>query len=146
MGYFYLGGYTTWVVETKEKNLFSRMRGGEAMADRKAVKELKKDEKYNQIRIDLFNQLKINKTKGKYYDDLVDDYMSLWVTKNLLISDINSRGVSIKYNNGGGQSGRKKNDSVSELVKVNTQMLKLLNELGLKPTDFNSDGDEDGEL
>lgn len=114
----------------------------------KKVTELKNALEYQNIKNDLLQQLSSNRTKGRYYEDLVEDYMSLWITKNLLIQDIDSRGVSISWNNGGGQKGRKKNDSVSELVKVNAQMLKLLNELGLKPTDstiMNVD-DEDDEL
>lgn len=123
------------------------MKGGDKMArELKAVGELKNGLEYQNIKNDLLNQLRVNKTKGKYYTDLVNDYMSLWVTKNLLVQDINSRGVSITWNNGGGQKGRKKNDSVSELTKVNAQMLKLLNELGLKPTDSSIGDDEDDEL
>ena len=123
------------------------MKGGDKMArELKAVGDLKNGLEYQNIKNDLLNQLRVNKTKGKYYTDLVNDYMSLWVTKNLLVQDINSRGVSIAWNNGGGQKGRKKNDSVSELTKVNAQMLKLLNELGLKPTDSSIGDDEDDEL
>ena len=95
------------------------------MADRKAVQELKSSEKYNKIR-----------------QDLVEDYMAFWITKSLLIEDINKRGVNVKYNNGGGQSGYKRNDSVGELNKTNAQMLKLLNELGIKATVADS-GDDD---
>lgn len=114
----------------------------------KVVKELKNGLEYQNIKNDLLSQLRSNKTKGKHYMDLVEDYMSLWITKNLLVKDINERGVSIAWNNGGGQKGRKKNDSVSELTKVNAQMLKLLNELGLKPTDptVQNVDDEDDEL
>ena len=114
----------------------------------KTVTDLKNGLEYQNIRNDLLNQLSSNKIKGRHYSDLVEDYMSLWITKNLLVRDINERGVSIAWNNGGGQKGRKKNDSVSELTKVNAQMLKLLNELGLKPSDstiMNVD-DEDDEL
>lgn len=114
----------------------------------KEVIELKNGLEYQNIKNDLLNQLQSNKIKGRHYTDLVEDYMSLWITKNLLVQDINNRGVSVAWNNGGGQKGRKKNDSVSELTKVNAQMLKLLNELGLKPADSttNKVDDEDDEL
>ena len=112
------------------------------MADRKAVKELKSSEKYNKIREDLMDQLDRNGTYGEQFKDLVDDYMALWIAKTLLIVDINKRGVSVRYNNGGGQSGYKKNDSIGELNKTNAQMLKLLNELGIKATVADS-GDDD---
>ena len=114
------------------------------MADRKAVQELKSSEKYNKIRQDLLDQLDRNGTYGEQFRDLVEDYMSLWIVKNLLIDDIKARGVSIKWNNGGGQSGYKKNDSIAELNKTNAQMLKLLNELGIKATV--ADGGDDDEL
>lgn len=117
------------------------------MKELEEVVELKNGLEYQNIRNDLLTQLSTAKIKGKHYTDLVEDYMSLWITKNLLIQDINSRGVSIAWNNGGGQCGRKKNDSVSELTKVNAQMLKLLNELGLKPADsIKNVDDEDDEL
>lgn len=113
------------------------------MADRKAVKDLKNSEKYNKIRQDLLDQLDRNGTYGEQFKDLVEDYMAFWITKTLLIEDINKRGVSVKYNNGGGQSGYKKNDSIAELNKTNAQMLKLLNELSIKATVENSGDDDD---
>lgn len=73
-------------------------------------------------------------TYGKHFLDLVEDYMTMWVTKQLLSQDIRERGVSVYYNNGGGQSGYKKNDSVEQLIKINAQMLRLLSELGIKPS------------
>lgn len=107
------------------------------------VKKLKESEKYEAIRKDLLDQLDRNGIYGKQFKDLVEDYMSLWIVKNLLIDDIKSRGVSIKWNNGGGQNGYKKNDSVGELNKTNAQMLKLLNELGIKATVADSGDDDD---
>lgn len=95
-----------------------------------------------EIKTDLLDQLDRNGTTGKYYIDLVDDYMEMYDTKKKLIQDIKKRGVSVSYNNGGGQSGFKKNDSVDQLLKVNQQMLKLLDALGIKPS---QDGDPDEE-
>lgn len=107
-----------------------------------AVKKLKESEKYEVIRKDLLDQLDRNGIYGKQFKDLVEDYMSLWIVKNLLIDDIKARGVSIKWNNGGGQTGFKKNDSVGELNKTNAQMLKLLTELGIKANVTKNDDDE----
>ena len=104
---------------------------------------LARGEKFAEIYNDLANQLERNGTIGKYYYDLVSDYMELWIVKSLLVRDIRERGVTVKYNNGGGQKGMKKNDSVSELLKVNAQMLKSLSDLGIKPS--SSEGDEDEE-
>lgn len=92
------------------------------------------DEK--EIRKDMIKQLKDRNILESHYISLVDDYMELWNIKNLLIADINERGVNVEWNNGGGQSGVKKNDSVNELVRVNAQMLKILSELGIRGADI----------
>lgn len=85
------------------------------------------------LREDLLDQLKEKDLqKQSHYVSLVDDYISLWKVKNLLIEDIEERGVNVEYNNGGGQTGFKRNDSVGELNRTNAQMLKLLSELGLR--------------
>ena len=99
---------------------------------------------YDEIKSDLLQQLRLNQTSGKFYLDLIEDYMDLWITKNLLISDIKTRGVTVRYNNGGGQSGYKKNDSVEQVLKVNTQMLRILDSIGIKPSA--SGGSDDDEL
>ena len=106
--------------------------------------ELSGTEDFKWIKKDLLDQLERNGTCGKYYTDLVDDYMDLWLTKNLLINDIKTRGVVIRYNNGGGQSGTRKNDSIEQVLKVSTQMLKIIESLGIKPS--TCDGGEDDEL
>jgi len=97
--------------------------------------------KKTMIKNDLLDQLERNGVYGNFYIDMVNDYMALWEIKNKLIADIKKRGVSVHWNNGGGQEGYKKNDSIAELNKTNGQMLKILNELGIKPS--RSDGDED---
>lgn len=99
-----------------------------------------------EIKDDLLDQLERSGTIGKYYLDLVDDYMGLWKTKNLLQKDINERGVSVEYNNGGGQSGKKKNESVDQILKVNHQMLKILDYLDIKPSKQDGDVDDDMEM
>lgn len=117
------------------------------MAKRKCellVENLQGCTDYMDIRADLLKQLAINQTAGKYYLDMIEDYMDLWVTKNMLLTDIKTRGVTVRYNNGGGQSGYKKNDSVEQVLKVNTQMLKILDSIGIKPS--TSGGGEDDDL
>jgi hypothetical protein len=101
---------------------------------------------YVELKQDLLDQLDRNCTTGKYYTDLVGDYMDMWVTKCLLVDDIQQRGVLVKYDNGGGQKGKKKNDSVELRIKVNAQMLKLLSELGIKPSQSDGDGNEPEEM
>ena len=86
------------------------------------------------IKADLLEQLKSNGSTGSYYLDLVDDYMELYDIENKLYDDIKLRGVSVEYNNGGGQIGQKRNDSVDMLLKTNKQMLSILDALGIKPS------------
>uniref|UniRef100_UPI0039837FEF P27 family phage terminase small subunit n=1 Tax=Clostridium haemolyticum TaxID=84025 RepID=UPI0039837FEF len=95
-----------------------------------------------EIKQDLLQQLQQNETYGKHYEDLINDYMALWDIKNRLILDIKINGVAIEWNNGK-QKGKKKNDSISELNKTNAQMLKILSELGLKPSLKELDDDDD---
>lgn len=92
---------------------------------------------------DLTDQLDRNGTTGQYYSDLVKDYMKLWDTKNRLILDIELRGVTVESVTSAG-TNLKKNDSVDQLIKLNAQMLKLLDSHGIKPAQ--SDGDTDDEM
>lgn len=79
-----------------------------------------------------------------HFRDLVDDYMSLFDIKNKLNTDIRRRGVVIEWQNSKTQKGMKKNDSVSELVKVNAQMLKILQQLHIETVDVGDvEDDED---
>ncbi len=71
-----------------------------------------------------------------HYQDLVKDYMKFWDIKNMLQADIETRGVSVYWCNGGGQEGYKKNESISELLKVNKQMLTILCDLGIRASDL----------
>jgi endo-alpha-1,4-polygalactosaminidase (GH114 family) len=49
------------------------------MAVSKAKKYIE-SELYKEIRQDILDQLERNGTTGKYYLDLVDDYMDMWTT------------------------------------------------------------------
>lgn len=98
----------------------------------------KKKTSRKEIKADLLEQLERNGTIGKYYIDMVDDYMEMYDIESKLLDDIKLRGVSVEYNNGGGQQGMKKNDSVDMLIKTNKQMLTILDALGIKPS---MDGD-----
>lgn len=102
--------------------------------------------KKTNIKNDLLDQLERNGVYGNHYIDLVNDYMALWDVKNKLIRDIKEKGVSVKYQNGENQFGYKKNDSVRELTNVNNQMLRLLDSLGLKASNFDTDDPEDDDM
>lgn len=110
------------------------------------VKSITRTKIYRDIEKDLREQLDENGVYGKFFDDMIGDYMAMYVTKTLLIEDIQKRGTIVKYNNGGGQEGYKKNESVEMFNKTNAQMLKLLAELGLKANTTLGGGDCDDEL
>ncbi len=101
--------------------------------------------KKNEIKKDLLAQLERNRITGKHYLDLVDDYISLWEIKNMLIADIKKRGVSIYWCNGGGQEGQKKNDNTAELIKTLAQMSKIRSELEskAKKQDLGGEGNDE---
>ncbi|MCB2311616.1 RNA polymerase subunit sigma-70 [Clostridium tagluense] len=103
------------------------------------VKAIKISKEYIKIKKDLIKQLKLMKANIPTFLSQINDYMSMWVVKELLIRDIETRGVIASYNNGGGQSGMKKNDSVTDQIKVNAQMLKLLDALNIKSTTLVAD-------
>jgi hypothetical protein len=122
------------------------------MAPKASTKRYLESDKFRTIRTDLLAQLQRTGTSDSYFFDLVDDYMDMWVTKCLLVEDIQRRGVMIKYDNGGGQKGFRKNDSIEQRLKVNAQMLKLLSQLGIEPnqrlgaTPDDVGGEEDDKL
>lgn len=106
---------------------------------KKTVKKTKFDEAlYNKIREDLLIQLELKGLILEHYKNLVDDYMNLWITKELLFQDIKKRGVVVKYDNGGGQKGTKRNESLTDITKISTQMLKILKDLALTPVEEKS--------
>lgn len=98
------------------------------------------------IKENLISQLEKRNANEEVYIDLVEDYIALWNIKNQLIDDINTRGVQVKTFNSNGQEVYKKNDSIVELPKYNTQMLKLLNDLGLSALDWDSEKDTDPDV
>lgn len=102
--------------------------------NQKSFETFKKSREYKKIKKDLTHQLKVNGANTPTFLSQVDDYMSMWVIKEMLIADIEKRGANISYDNGGGQKGTKKNDSIAEQVKVNSQMLKILDTLKIKPS------------
>ncbi len=97
----------------------------------------------DEIKRDLTDQIERNGTNGRYYEDLIEDYMKLWDTKNMLIADIESRGAVVDYVSNNGTTNKRKNESVGELVKVNDRMIKLLDAIGISPLQTESDDDDE---
>ena len=98
------------------------------------------------VKKDLLEQLERNGTCGEQYIDLVEDYMKMWDSKEVLQADIKFRGVNVKYDNGGGQIGIKKNDSIEQVLKVGKQMLTVLDYLDIKPSKQVGGDDGDDEM
>lgn len=120
-----------------------------------AAQETKKSKKRlsgtrGKIYKSLKEQLELADNYNDYTEDLLRDYITMYDTKCKLAQDIEDRGVSLEYDNGGGQKGRKSNPSIDLMNRTNAQMLKLLDTLGLKPskmlTKSPDDGDDDDEL
>lgn len=81
---------------------------------------------------DLKNQLIASGNVGKQYDNLIYDYMYFFDLKDKLQKDIKKNGLRVKIINGNGIESEKDNASIGNLLKVNTQMLKILGDLNLK--------------
>ena len=100
-------------------------------------------EKRNAIKQDLLDQLDRNGTVGGYYMDMIEDYMELWDTKNKLTTDIKRRGAKVEVVTAAGSVNVKTNDSVLDRLKVNAQMLKILDSIGIKPAQTDGDAGDD---
>lgn len=97
------------------------------------------------IRTDLKQQLEDMNKFGKFYDDLIEDYIDMVKTKDKLKKDIKDKGIRFKVKTGNGFMQVKPNESVPNFLKVNNQMLKILDSLGLKaPPESDQGDDEDG--
>ena len=99
-----------------------------------------------EIRESLLQQLIENDNNTPFFRDLVEDYMALFITKEMLIEDINERGVTSQWQNSATQKGFQENKSIKQLTSVNMQMLKLLNQLGIKANTNEGTLEEDDEL
>lgn len=95
--------------------------------------ELSRTKEYKKIRNSLIKELKASDRYMPFYADMVEQYMRMWCICEMLNMDIAERGARCAYDNGGGQKGYRKNDSVDQLNKVNAQMLKVLAALKINP-------------
>ena len=96
------------------------------------------------IRADLLEQLERNGTVGKYYTDMVDDYMTMWDVKNQLADDLAENGAVRERHYANGTVAMENSKSTDQLLKVNAQMLKLLENIGIGLAQV--EGDDDDEL
>ena len=98
-------------------------------------------EKIELIKTDLQNQLESQGKFGKFFDDLIDDYLFLVKLKEDLQNDINLKGIRYDCMTGNGYTTEKPNESVQNILKVNGQMLKILQDLDLKAPSEDGGGD-----
>ncbi len=106
----------------------------------------KKKISISEIRKDLYDQLESQMKYGQHYYDMVEDYIAFYRLKNKLKTDINKRGLRYKVINGNGIESEKPNESIINLTKVNSQMLKILSDLDLKSPTINPTGEPDVDL
>lgn len=104
-----------------------------------------KNEKYNLIKEDLKDQLIDQNKLGHQYDDLLDHAVYLFELKDKLQNDINKNGIRIKSMTGNGYEKEEDNKSVDKLLKVSAQLMKILNDLGLKEPTVDTGGENNDE-
>lgn len=88
--------------------------------------------KFELIEEDLKNQLESQGKFGKFYEDLLSDYIFMVRQKDKLRADINKKGIRYKTTNGNGIEVEKCNESYMTFLKINSQMLTILEKLNLK--------------
>ena len=103
-------------------------------------------EKKADILESLKEQLRKKQADISVFNDLLDDYMTLYEVKKKLKTDIKKRGVTFETTSASGKATIiKQNQSVKDLVAVNKQMLMILDKLQLT-TKETIKWDDDDEL
>lgn len=96
-----------------------------------------------EITASLMKQLELQNKTSDFYVDLVNDYVEYWGLKKKMVRDIRKNGIRYKTINGNGIEVEKPNESVTNLPKITTAMLKILSDLNLKePLSESSDEDD----
>lgn len=96
-----------------------------------------------EITASLMKQLELQNKTSDFYVDLVNDYVEYWDLKKKMVRDIRKNGIRYKTINGNGIEVEKPNESVTNLPKITTAMLKILSDLNLKePLSESSDEDD----
>ena len=96
-----------------------------------------------EIKESLLEQLRLQNKTSDFYLDLVSDYMDYWSLKKKLITDIRKKGIRYDTVNGNGIKVEPPTESVTNLPKITTAMLKILNDLNLKEPLSNSSAEDD---
>lgn len=96
-----------------------------------------------EIKDDLLEQLEAQGKYQNYYLDLIEDYMKYYDLKRKCQRDIKEKGLRYEVVSGNGFKSEKPNESVQNLMKITTTMLKILDELGLQNPINTSDNSDD---
>lgn len=96
-----------------------------------------------EIKDDLLEQLEAQGKYQNYYLDLIEDYMKYYDLKRKCQRDIKEKGLRYTVTSGNGFKSEKPNESVQNLMKITTTMLKILDELGLQNPINTSDNSDD---
>lgn len=88
----------------------------------------------SKVKASLLEQLSLLQADKPVFLSLVDDYMKLWATKEKLLKDIETRGISFEDYSASGKRMMKQNPSTKEVVAVSSQMLKILEQLNISTT------------
>lgn len=83
------------------------------------------------VRAALERQLADKGMSYAHYQELVGDYVKLWAMAKKLQTDINKRGCKVEKLDSRGQMQRVNNESIDQLLKVQSSMLRILETLGL---------------
>lgn len=116
--------------------------------EKKQKNEPVESEKIIAIRNDLTNQLYEQNRFGKQFEDMIEDYIYLVKLKEALQADIDEKGIRYTVQTGNGFKQKKPNESVVNILKVNNQMLKILEDLDLKTPelpDANNNDDKESD-
>lgn len=94
------------------------------------------------VRESLLEQLRFKGADKAVFISLVDDYMRLWTTKEMLLKDIKTRGIFFNDFSAQGKPMKKQNPSTKEVVAVSKQMLTILDQLGITTNNIAADDDD----
>lgn len=136
-------------IENIEKNLNTLEKISKEQETKKKQEEKRKklvEKKIGAIREDLKEQLLAQNKFGKQFDDLIEDYIFFVRLKEDLQYDIQENGIRYRTMTGNGYLIDKPNESVQNLVKINAQMLKILQDLELKAPEDNPEEGEGDDL
>ena len=115
-------------------------------AKRRAKLVPQREDVRTRLRDDILDHITQRGYLGQHYEDLVETYMSFWDVLQNLLDDIDERGVCVRWQNSETSFGVKKNESISEAVKVSSSMSRIWQLLDLHPVDDDDKDPGDDEM